>query len=101
MKPILYALIGCLFFFSAGCRMKEKSPQHPSIVEETDPNRTVSSENVAKPENAQLSETDVLLPVDTTLTAQEIRDSIQRLWHLPPSELSSEMQLIRENIVAM
>lgn len=101
MKPILYALIGCLFFFSAGCRMKEKSPQHPSTVEETDPNRTVSSQNAAKPENAQLSQTDVLPPVDTTLTAQEIRDSIQRIWHLPPSELSAEMQLIRENIVAM
>lgn len=103
MKPILYLFIGSLFFGVSGCRMKEKAPEtfSQSLAEPTKDTVTTSSGKLLETPAPPFPDTTSVSPVDETLTAKEIRDSLQRFWLLPSTELSPERQRIQENMVSM
>lgn len=103
MKPTVYLLLGCLFCVFAACRMKETTPDPPAHVSpaEKPGNNASSSQSPSGTEIFSISDTIPLPPVDSTLTAQEIRDSLQRFSSIPFTELSPEKQRLRENMVAM
>lgn len=103
MKPIAYFFMGCLYTLLSGCQPKEKAPatRLDAVFEKTESTSTASPGHSPSRGESSFPDTTALPPVDETLTAKEIRDTLQRFWQLPLSELTSDRRQIRENMVAM
>lgn len=103
MKPIAYLFAASLLFFLSACRMKETAPESAAPVSalEKPENNAASSPSLSGTEFFSISDPAALPPADSTLTAKEIRDSLQRFWAAPETELSPEKQRLRENMVGM